>query len=305
MPLSLVLAAIATASAPAGTVAVIKEYKARGPLTQALYAVVGFDDGLGIIIFGFAVAAAKLLLSSAASAGTNKVNFLQAMVSPFKEVLLSIILGVMIAYVMSWFLRFFTARSSQNIFILIFGTILIATGLSNMMHLSLILTNMVIGIIIVNTQPNNNVETIKNEAASLIPLLFVFFFSLAGASLHIGLLPSLGMLSIVYIAARSAGKISGSWIGAVVGKCSDKLKKFIGIGILSQAGLAIGLALIIKHEFNGLGPVISKSGLPIQTWGDQISGITIATVTATCIIFEILGPVLARYALLKAGEIKD
>lgn len=317
--LSLIFASIAPASAPAGTVAVIKEYKARGTLTQALYAVVGFDDGLGIIIFGFAAAAAKVMLNNAAKlqkvastiqtsvSSEKSISFLQAMAGPLKEVILSIILGAIIAIIMCWVTRFFDTKgsASQDIFILLFGTILCSIGLSTLLHLSLILTNMVIGIIIVNTQPHILVHKFKTEASTLIPLLFVFFFALAGTNLHIKLLPSLGILGIIYILARAFGKIIGSWLGAFVGKSEEKIKKYLGLGILSQAGVAIGLALIVKHEFKGIGPIISKVGMPIQTMGDKIGIMAITTVTATCIIFEIIGPVLARYALLKAGEIKE
>lgn len=318
--LSIIFGAIAPASAPAGTVAVIKEYKAKGTLTQALYAVVGFDDGLGIIIFGFASAAAKLLLTKAravsavvaktgAAVTTTPVdngfnNFIFAMSGPLKEVFLSVLLGTIFALGLCWLARKMDARASHDLMILLFGGILCSSGLSVALHLSLILTNMVIGIIIVNTQPNPLVLRVKNEISGVIPLLFVFFFSLAGATLHIDAVPSLGVLGIIYIIGRTTGLISGAWLGAALGKSEEKIKKYLGLGILSQAGVAIGLALIVKQEFKGLGPVVSKAGEAVMTMGDQIGFMAITTVTASCIFFEIIGPILARHALIKANEIK-
>jgi len=139
LPMALIFGAMAPASAPAGTVAVIQEYKAKGSLTKALYAVVGFDDGLAIIIFGFAAALAKNLLIAEAT-GQNS-SILPAMLSPLKEIGLSILVGVIVGFAFCQMIR--KLESSKDILIVIFGAVLIATGLSLRWHLSLIMTNMV------------------------------------------------------------------------------------------------------------------------------------------------------------------
>lgn len=299
IPLALIFGAIAPASAPAGTVAIIKEYKAKGSLTKALYAVVGFDDGLGIIIFGFAAALAHGLLLK--ETGSDSGDFLTMLWKPLKEILLSIIIGIVISYLISVLLK--KLNSSENRFVIIVGTIFITCGLCDILHLSLILTNMVIGMVIVNTQSNSLVKRTYELIPMLMPLLFILFFSLAGANLHIQALPSLGVLGIIYIFSRTTGLVSGSMLGGIIGRVEPKIRKYLGLGILSQAGVAIGLALIVKQDFSGLGRIVDKSNQ--MTNGDYIGTTVITTITATCIFFELIGPILTKIALKKAGEIKD
>ncbi len=299
LPLSMLFAAVAPASAPAGTVAVIQEYKAKGHLTKALFAVVGFDDGLGIIIFGFSAAIAKNILMH--STGAVSAGLATTILIPLKEIGLSFLLGGIIGYLFSLLVS--KLRNSDDIPILVFGFILTACGFSQIFHTSIILTVMIIGVFIINTQPSSLVNRIQNSMRSFMPLLFILFFTLAGANLHINALPSLGLIGVVYVICRSAGLIFGSRLGAIVGKLEKNIKNYIGLGILSQAGVAIGLALMVKSEFAGLGNVIKTVGGVKVTAGDQIGTVILTTVTATCIFFEIIGPILTRIALEKAGEI--
>lgn len=287
--LSLIFGSIAPASAPAGTVAIIQEYKAKGPLTKALFSVVGFDDGLGIIIFGFAAAFAKSFLAQ--EAGAEAGSILTLLAGPLKEVIFSIIIGLALGFVFCLLAR--KLKSARDIFILMFATILISSGISHMLHLSLILTNMILGIFIVNTQSHSLVEKIHNELSEFMPLLFVMFFVLAGSNLHISALPSLGLLGLVYILGRTTGLMGGAALGSTLGKLPPNIRKYLGMGILSQAGVAIGLALIVKNEFSAFG-----------AHGSYIGDTVITTVTATCIFFEIIGPILTKIGLEKAGEIK-
>ena len=299
LPLALIFGAIAPASAPAGTVAIIHEYKARGPLTKALYAVVGFDDGLGIILFGFAAAFAKIMLK--AETGAETANIFITIIGPIKEVFFSIFVGIVSGAIYSALGR--KLKSGKDRFLLIFAFALLISGLSTMLHLSLILTNMVMGMFIVNTQPRGFVEQIGKSLENIMPLLYVLFFTLAGANLHIATLPSLGLLGLVYVLARSAGLIGGARLGAVIGSVDENIKKYIGLGILSQAGVAIGLSLLVKQEFAGIGRIISGTGENVITTGDHLGTVIITTVTATCIVFELIGPILTKIALTKAGEI--
>lgn len=290
LPLALIFGALAPASAPAGTVAVIQEYKARGPLTRTLYAVVGFDDGLGIIIFGFASAIATAILT--AGNGGEAVGIAHLIGEPLLEVILSFVLGALVAFIYCLLVR--RLENSRDIMILTFGTVLISAGLSQLVGASIILTNMVVGAVAVNTQPTQVVRKIRDRIAELLPLLFVLFFVLAGANLHVAALPSLGLIGIVYMVSRSFGLVSGSWLGATMGRAERSIRRYLGMGILSQAGVAIGLALSVKQEFQALGPE-----------GAEIGTIVITTVTATSIIFEVVGPILAKIGLKRAGEIAD
>lgn len=288
LPLALIFGGIAPASAPAGTVAVIQEYKARGPLTEALFAVVGFDDGLGIIIFGFAAAIARNIILSSTGAD---MNFWGQILIPLKEIFLSLVIGSLAAFLMGFLMK--AVKDNVGLFIVTFALVLTVTGLCEYLGLSLILTNMAVGIILVNTQSNVTIEKIKGELTNVMPLLFILFFAIAGANLHISALPALGLLGMVYIFARSAGLIGGSKLGAILGRSDENIRKYLGLGILSQAGVAIGLALIVKHEFSELG-----------TWGSEIGATVITTITATCLFFEIIGPILTKIGLKKAGEIQ-
>jgi hypothetical protein len=286
--MGLIFGAIAPASAPAGTVAIIQEYKAKGSLTKALYSVVGFDDGLGIIIFGFAAAIAKSIILQ--STGIHAESTAALLLPPLIEVGLSILVGGGAAIVFVFLGR--RLMSSRDLFTLLFAMVLITSGLSAPLHISLILTNMVLGFIIVNTQANSLIKKIEGELANVMPLLFILFFVLAGANLHVAALPSLGLVGVIYILSRSLGLIGGATFGAAVGRAEPKIRKYLGLGILSQAGVAIGLSLIVKQEFSSLG-----------SWGAEIGSAVITTVTATCIFFEFIGPILTKYGLQKAGEI--
>jgi hypothetical protein len=295
LPLSLIFGSMAPASAPAGTVAVIQECKAKGSLTKTLYAVVGFDDGLAIIIFGFAAALAKNLLIDEAS-GTSE-GIMMALLDPAKEIGLSFIVGGVTGLLFFHLVR--KLQSARDILIIVFGFILICTGLSIRWHLSLILTNMVVGFVMANSRHESLLNRVTSPLMEVMPLLFVLFFCLAGAHLEISSLPSLGIVGLVYILGRSAGLIGGARLGAMFGHVEDKVKKYVGLGILSQAGVAIGLSLIIKHELTQLH---DKYNLQHAL---DIGSSVLATITATCIFFEIVGPILTKIALKKAGEIPE
>ena len=293
LPLALVFGSMAPASAPAGTVAVIQEYRAKGSLTKALYAVVGFDDGLAIIIFGFAAALAKSLLLREAT-GTSE-QLLPAMLGPAKEIALSLLVGGVVGLGFCQLAR--KLQNSRDMLIIVFGTILVATGLSLRWHLSLILTNMVVGFVLVNTRREALVHRVTAPLLEVMPLLFVLFFCLAGAHLKLSALPALGGVGVIYVLARSAGLMGGASLGGILGRMERKVTKYIGWGILSQAGVAIGLSLIVNHEFGQLGAAYGLEH-PIA-----IGASVLTTITATCIVFEIIGPILTKLALERAGEI--
>jgi len=177
--------------------------------------------------------------------------------------------------------------------------VVLGAGLSEMWHLSLILTNMVIGFVLVNTRREALVHKVTAPLLDVMPLTFVLFFCLAGSHLQISALPALGSLGLVYIIGRTVGLMGGARIGATFGKVEEKIKKYVGMGILSQAGVAIGLALIVGKEFAGLG-TIGPDGV---SHGTEIGVKVITTITATCIFFEVIGPILAKIALEKAGEL--
>ena len=295
LPLALIFGSMAPASAPAGTVAVIQECKAKGSLTTTLYAVVGFDDGLAIIIFGFAAALAKNLLITEASGVSEGI--LRALLDPAKEIVLSLAVGGVAGLLFFRMVR--GLKSGRDILIVVFGIILVCAGLSIRWHLSLILTNMMVGFVLANARHESLLNRVTSPLLEVMPLLFVLFFCLAGAHLQLSVLPSLGVVGVVYILGRSVGLIGGARLGAMFGHVEDNVKKYVGLGILSQAGVAIGLSLIVKHEFTLLD---AKYNAPHAL---KIGSSVLATITATCIFFEIIGPILTKLILKKAGEIPD
>lgn len=286
---ALIFGALAPATAPAGTVAVIREYKAKGKLSSSLYAVAGFDDGVAILLFGFTAAVAKQILLS--NAGIAQGSIISGMAKPAIEIVLSLIAGGILGMIYSFLVRKIDSKS--NIPALTFGFILLGAGLASMFHLSLILVNMGIGFVFANTSKQSTIMGVNEQLRSLMPLLFILFFFLAGAHLNLSALPTLGLVGLAYIIGRTSGKIGGAWLGAYLGGANKTIRNNLGLGLLSQAGVAIGLSLLVSQEFAAIESPEAQA----------IAASVVTTITATCIIFEVIGPITARIALRNAGEI--
>ncbi len=290
LPMALMFGAVAPASAPAGTVAVIHEYKSKGSLTKVLYAVVGFDDALAIVLYAVIAALARGILSR--EAGEATVGLQGALFGVGQEIVLSLVVGAVMGLTFSALVN--RLRSNAEVFILIFGAVAAGVGFSLYLHTSLILTNMMIGFVLSNLRREEEVRRIMQPVSQFMPLIFVLFFGLAGSHLNLRMLPALGLVGVGYILCRTFGLMTGSYLGAVIGGAEEKIRKYVGLGILSQAGVAIGLALIAKEQFAALH--LKHASI--------IGSVLITTVTASSIVFEIIGPLLTKIALQKAGEIE-
>jgi len=313
-PVAVLFGSVAPASAPAGTVAVIQEYRAKGPLTKALYAVVGFDDGLAILIFGFAAALSRALLMQVLGLAHGEAGLLHALKQPMEEILLSISVGTAMGILFALVVR--RLEAPRDMLIMIFGFVVLTTGIAERFHFSLILTNMTIGFLLVNTSPEPLMRRVTAPLHEVMPLVFLLFFTLAGAHLQISQLPRLGLVGTAYIIGRSGGLIGGARLGAMLGRVPDTVRRYVGLGILSQAGVAIGLSLIVHQDMlellqhpevsRAVGDFARNHPLIPPTLYDpvHISGTLLTTITATCIFFELVGPILTRFALLRAGEIQ-
>ena len=280
---ALIFGAMAPASAPAGTAVVLQEYKAKGPLTNALYAVVGLDDGLAIMIYAFAAALAKIYLLG------SEVSFTAMIKGPIFEIIGAIILGVIIGAIFGYFIRKLHRRN--DVLAVSIGAVLICAGLSNFFNVSLILSNLSLGMIFANIFLLANRRAYK-AINSIVTPIYIIFFVIAGAHLQISLLPAMGLLGLIYIIARTLGLTGGALLGATLSNQSSVIKKYLGFGILSQAGVAIGLAIMATREFGVLG-----------VEGQRLALLVINTIAATTIIFEIIGPIATKFAISKAGEI--
>ncbi len=283
--LALIFGAMAPASAPAGTAIVLQEYKAKGPLTNMLYAVVGLDDGLAIIIYAFAAALAKISISA------SNESILSALGAPMLEIVGAIVLGSLMGLLTGFFLR--KIRSRQEVLVLTLGSVLICAGIANYFHFSLILANLSLGMVFGNTYIFANRRSVEAINSISTPI-YIIFFVIAGAHLQISLLPTMGLLGILYIICRIFGLMGGAFVGASLTRAEPVIRKYLGLGILSQAGVAIGLAIMATREFSTLGPQ-----------GKDLSILVINTIAATTIFFEIIGPVATKFAIRQAGEIRQ
>lgn len=272
---SIVLASIASATAPAATMMVIKQYKADGPLTRTLLPVVAIDDAICVMAFGIALAIAKI------SSGTTGASLIQMISKPFIEIIGSLIAG----FIIGAFLTFLANKSKNKdeLLAIVLASIIAGAGLANAFNLSSLLICMMIGATIVNLMHNS--KRVFSVISEFTPPIYLFFFTLAGASLHLNVLTKVGMLGIGYVIARSLGKILGSGLAAKATGYNDKVVKYLGLGLLPQAGVAIGLSIIVTQELPGIGATLST------------------VVLGGVLFYEVVGPVLAKYAIKQAGEI--
>jgi Kef-type K+ transport system membrane component KefB len=282
---AVIFGAMAPASAPAGTVAVIQEYKARGPMTSLLLGIVGLDDAFAIALYAFAAALAKMLLAA------DGLSLAAAVEGPMLEILGGLALGT----AMGLLLKLILDRRSDGDDLMVYtlGVVLLTTGLANALGLSLILANLAVATVLVNVSPRQT-ERSYNALQQITGPVYVLFFVVAGAHLDIRLLAALSLLGPVYIFGRVAGKLSGAYLGAGLARTEPTIRRYLGLGILSQAGVAIGLALTVARDFRAP---------EFGALGDQLAGLTINTIAATTIIFEIIGPLTTKLALTRAGEV--
>ena len=279
VPLAIIFAAMAPASAPAGTVAVLQEYKAKGKLTNAILAVVGFDDGFAILIYAFSIAIVSVVMAGVFS--ISNVLFV-----PLTDIGTSLLVGGMVGVIFALIFKRLIER--EEIIALSLTAILITAGLSVLLDVSLILACMTMGIVVVNLYPQDNKPVFEHIKSISLPV-YILFFVIAGVNLHLGLLVSIGAIGLVYIICRTLGLVSGSYISALVSKADPVIRNNLGFGILSQAGVAIGLSLIASNK-------LAELGHP------EIGSIVVTTVAATTVVFEIIGPLSARFAIMRSGE---
>ena len=284
-PLSLLLGAISSATAPAATYVVVRETKASGFFTSTLLAIVAIDDAFALIIYGFASAISKSMLTAFDIDSIKEIILMST-----REILGAILLGVVSGILVGpWFKKI---RTKESVFTVISGLILVIIGLSNQFHLSSLLANLALGVMITNIAPISSKRAFET-IGTLSPPIFTAFFVIAGAYLRLDLLPSLGLLGLVYLISRIAGKIIGASTGAVIVKAPSAVKKYIGFGLLSQVGVAIGLSLVVSKEF-----------MPLGEAGKNLAVTVINILLATTVITEVIGPILTKYVLVKAGDAK-
>lgn len=273
---SLMLGAIASATAPAATIMVIKQYRAKGPVTETLLSVVAIDDAVALIAFGFALAITKAINSPGSSIMTS-------VLSPFIEVLTSIIIGAGLGIVFTYFLKFIRDRAMRLCLIIAF--VLLAVPLAEICSASSLMVCMVLGAVFTNLSSQD--EKIMEICDEITPPLFMLFFVLSGAELDITVIPMIGLVGIIYVGFRVLGKMAGSALGAKLMKAQPTVCKYLGPCLVPQAGVAIGLSLIAQANVPGAGATIR------------------AVILCGTLIYELIGPAITKMSLMKAGEIKQ
>ncbi len=282
---ALLLGAVAAATAPAATVAVIRQYKSKGALTSTILAVVGIDDAVALIIYVFASSIVKTSIE-----GTH-VQVITVILHAGVSVLISAGIGTATAFLFVFLLG--KRRENDLVGLGLAAFILALLGLSDLLGVSELLSIMVFGTLVTNLSPilSKKTETIVEFFA---PVFVAAFFVLGGAHLDVRLFAKIGFIGLIYFLARAIGKIGGGSLGAAIGKAPKNIKKYVGFALLPQVGVALALALSIDKTFN-----IPKYG----TVGHNMAVLIINVLLFTTIITEILGPFMTRYVLRKAGDI--
>jgi Kef-type K+ transport system membrane component KefB len=281
---ALIFGAVSSATAPAATVDVLAEYDARGPLTTTLLAVVGLDDALSLLLFSIIAALTECMMAQ------SGVPSLLAMVGlPLIEIGGSLVLGVAMGILLDFIMHRMKRR--HDAMAISIGFVFVCVGLSQAFGFSLILTTMVMGAVVVNRYPEHG-QHIRFTIEQAGPVIYVLFFTLVGARFQIGLLPTMGLLGIAYVLLRSSGKFVGAWVGGNLGGAEPAVRDNLGLGLLSQAGVAIGLALSSSDRFCVFGEE-----------GELLGSLVLNVITATTFVVQIVGPIGVKFAISRAGEI--
>lgn len=270
---SLLLAGISTATDPAATLDVVREYRAKGTFTDTLLGIVAIDDVLGLLLFS--------LLSVIVQSVGGQVGAVQILTTAAWEIGGAVLLGVLLGWPMAYLsgrIRPGEATQAETL-----GLVLLCTGLAVWLEVSYLLAAMVLGTVVANfckhcDRPFHAIEEVE------WPFLILFFL-LAGAALHIDAIGQVGLLGLGYIFLRVAGRIIGSWVGGILGKTDLKINQWMGIALLPQAGVAIAMVLLASQRF------------------PELKDILLPVILGSTVIFELTGPILTRLALVHVGNV--
>ena len=280
---AITLGSIAAATAPAATLMVVKQYKAKGPLTHLLLMVVAIDDAVGLVLFSASYGVANALEQ-------GHMDLLSVAVEPLMEILLSLLLGAVAGYLLNLLEVYFHSRSKRMSLSVAF--VLLTVGVSMLevevggvrCGFSLLLVCMMTGTVFCNVCPTS--DELMDRLDRWVSPINILFFVLSGAELDLTILtnPMVLLIGVVYIVARSAGKISGSYLSCRATSCSPAIQKYLGITLLPQAGVALGMAATAAELSDG----------------HMVRNVVLFSV----LVYELAGPTLTKIALTAAGEIR-
>jgi len=284
LPAAIVLGAVASATAPAATLMVVRQYKAKGPLTDILLPIVALDDAVGLVLFAVSFGVSKALIA-------GHVDILSVVVEPILEVVLSLGLGFVMGLIFTFFERFFHSRSKRLAMSVTFVLLTVALSMLEFhiggVHVafSSLLVCMMLGTVFCNICDFS--EELMDRLDRWTAPLFILFFVISGAELELSVFADwlIVLIGVVYILSRCLGKYFGAYTSSKLMKCDPNIIKYLGITLFPQAGVALGMAM------------------KAETLGEQ--GLLVANITLfSVLVYELVGPFLTKISLLKAGEIK-
>ena len=277
-PIAITLGSIAAATAPAATLMVVRQYRAKGPVTQMLLPVVALDDAVALMAFAVSFSIARAL------AVGEKMTFYTMIGKPLIEIVLSLAIGAALGFVLSFVLRFF--HSHVNKLMLTLTTVITGAAVAQYFDLSALLLCMAASAFVANFSQES--DKLLAQLDEWTPPLFMLFFVISGAQLRLEILPKVGVMGALYVVFRSLGKYLGARWGCAAVKTEKTVRKYLGVTLLPQAGVAIGLATI----------VVSTPGF------EAYAGQAQAVILTGTLLYELAGPLLTKAALTAAGEIE-
>jgi len=284
---ALILGAIATATAPAPIVAVVKNYRTKGPVTDVLLPLVALDDAIGIMLFATMLSVGVTLLPT----GGEALSVWHIIYEPVKEIVLSIGLGALIGFALTFIVKKFNRDNDSMLMMFIIIAVFLGIGIGQVVHASAILLPMTIGVVLTNSVKESFEHRLTRTTDLFAAPIMVSFFIIAGLELDVRTLPIVGLIGVIYILVRVAGKVLGTSVAAKAIKAPPTVQKYLGWTLIPQAGVAIDMAITANQRFSGI------SGF--EFIGSQIMTI----VLAATVVYEVLGLIIVKTALNRAGEI--
>ncbi|MFH0964228.1 MAG: cation:proton antiporter [Planctomycetota bacterium] len=278
LALGVVLGAISSATAPAATVDVLWEYKSGGPLTTTVLAIVALDDGLALLLFAAAASVSTALL------GQGDAGLASSFLKPAYQVIGAAVLGTLAGVMLNYVLR--RLKDSANSLAFTIGTVIAVIGLTMMLEVDMILSAMCLGATVANLAPRRSRNAFELVGSFSAPL-YVLFFTLVGARLSISNMSLwTGGLALAYVIGRTGGKMLGAWLGALWASAAASVRRYLGLCLFSQAGVAIGLSILAAHN------------LPAD-----MAQTVLIVITGTTLLVQIIGPPCVKLAIQNAGEV--
>jgi len=281
IPISILLASLASPTDPSATLAVSHQYKAHGDVSSTIMGVAAFDDALGIINYSVAITLSGLLILH------QNISFASSIISPLYVIFGAVALGIVFGFIFNFISWAIKRETEGMLIVLIICFLLLCFGIAKIINVDELLSTMTLGVIVINFNKMSE-KIFKILERYTEELIFVLFFTISGMHLNFSVLSTSYIIILFFILFRIIGKVTGSKLGAHFAKSLPNVKKYIAGGLIPQGGIVIGLALLIKQN-NAF---------------DNISDIIISVIIGATIFHELVGPIISKISLKKAGEIK-